>query len=161
LGQDVSYHWLANVHQAAVLGGNAARFAAGGLANPTIGIIEDGVFPGGPWTYGMLHAVGLTNLTEISPANLGTTNLRQFQVLEFGPTVNTTDIAYYQAAAPQIQAYISGGGGLVVEPEESGESGTQPANAWSWVPYASQIGPIVDEQDNAFIATPNHPIMIG
>ncbi len=157
LGQDPSTHWQYGIQAAVVLGGNVARYAAGGASNPTIGIVEDGDFPGGPSTLGLLQHAGFTNLTEISPANLATTKLSQFQELWFGPTDNANDINYYIAAESQIQNYLEGGGGLVVEPESFG-----PASGWSWVPYASLIGssgPTDSGGQTVNIVDPSSPVM--
>ncbi len=161
MGMDPSTHWIYGIPAAVTLGSNVAQFAAGGVANPTIGIIEDGDFPGGPSTLGLLQHAGFTNLTEISPANLATTDLSQFQELWFGPTDNANDINYYIAAESEIQDYLQGGGGLVVEAE------LYAANSFSWVPYASLIGSsggnpnaVTDVQDVS-IVDPSSPIMAG
>src|SRR5579864_3877582 len=73
LGQDPSFHWQAGEPQAAILGGNAARYAAGGAANPTILAVSDGSF--GENLPGMLANQGLTLVTSITPAALASTNL--------------------------------------------------------------------------------------
>ena len=130
LGQDPSTHWIYGIQAAVVLGGNLA-YAAGGASDPTIGIVEDGTFPGGPSTLGLLQHAGFTNLTEVSPADLATTDLSHFQELWFGPTDNGNNINYYLAAGREIQNFLQGGGGLVVEAE------AYAGNSWSWVPYAS------------------------
>ena len=116
-------------------------------------------FPGGPSTLGLLQHAGFTNLTEVSPADLATTDLSHFQELWFGPTDNGNDINYYIAAGRQIQNFLQGGGGLVVEAE------AYAGNSWSWVPYASLIGASganpapVPDVDTVNIVDPSSPVM--
>lgn len=160
LGQDVSVHGRYGFAPAVILARNAVRFAAGGASNPSIAIIEDGFFPGSSpgdsLTQNLLlFRAGFSDVAQISPANLATANLDAFQVLYVGPTFNATNIAHYQAAVPNIQRFIARGGGLVVEPE------TSAPNAWSWVPYADQLGAFDAEQDTVILVAPGHPVMAG
>jgi hypothetical protein len=158
LGQDSSVHYDEGHPEGAVMAGNAVRFAANGAINPTVLIVDNNGSGFGGNVSAMLTSQGLTSLTVITPSQLSSTNLNNYQVVYFGPTTDQTTVNTYIAASAQVLAYTNGGGGLVVEPEVFA------VGSWSWVPYAALIGhsgSLNVGNDQVTVVAPGHPVMAG
>jgi hypothetical protein len=150
LGLDPSAH---GQPQAPALVDNAVQFAGGGT-NPTIALVGDN--SGG--ANSLLTSLGYTNITVISSANLGATNLNNFDMLYVALSTSNSTLADLVAASAQIDTYVNGGGGLLVEPQVFA------AGSWSWVPLAGQIGHSGATNvatETVVIVDSLHPVMAG
>lgn len=102
----------------------------------------------------LLPGRGFTSLTRLFAPDLPGDPSAD-DALSIGPTAVPDPLI---AAAVNILAFVSAGGGLVVEAEVFGPG------SWTWVPFADLIGHSGDVNvatENVHITDPAHPVMAG
>lgn len=152
-GERCTSPWSGLPNAASQLSANAATWA-GKSDDPLIACVEGDPTFFGSHVEDLLNSEGLACSSVIPAADLDTADLSNFEVLYTGATRdNVPDLV---AATSNVEDFVNGGGGLVVE------TNIVDSGSWTWVPEASLIGHSgstnVGGMDTS-IVDPDHPVM--
>lgn len=104
---------------------------------------------------GLLTAAGFSNLTEVTTADLDTTDLSGFDLLWVGRVTGGSAVTDVALAEANVQSYFDAGGNIVAEDQR-----VEP-NSYDWLPFGDNLGPVTSDQDVVTIVVPDHPTVLG